>query len=114
MVSRKAADERGDTIRRFLRALVKGSTAYHDAFTKDGKRFDGPTAPEMIAIIGKHVSQSDAEVARSLPYTDAQVRLDIADVTRQYDWYKAQGMLKGTANAADMIDRRYVVDLNKP
>ena len=41
----------------------------------------------------------------------AEARLDIADVTRQYDWYKAQGMLKGTAQSSEMIDRRYVVDL---
>ena len=35
----------------------------------------------------------------------------VADVTRQYEWYKAQGMLKGAADSAAMIDRRYVVDM---
>ena len=111
MVSHKTADERGDTVRRFLRAVVKGSTAYHDAFTKDGKRVDGPTAPEMIAIVAKYIGLPESAVEHTLPYVDALSRLDVADVRRQYDWYKAQGMLKGTAEADEMIDRRYVVDL---
>lgn len=114
MVSRKTADARSDTIARFLRALVKGSEAYHEAFVKDGMRVDGPTAPEMIAIIAKNVGQPASEVGHSLPYVDAKARVDVADVMRQYEWYKAQGMLKGTAEAAEMIDRRYVVDLNRP
>jgi NitT/TauT family transport system substrate-binding protein len=113
MVSRKTADERHDTIERFLRALAKGSRAYHDAFTIDGKRADGPTAPEMLAIIAKATSQPERAVGLSLPYVDPDARLDVADVTRQYDWYKAQGMLKGTADAEAMIDRRYVVDAAK-
>jgi NitT/TauT family transport system substrate-binding protein len=113
MVSHKTADTRADTIARFLRALAKASKIYHDALTKDGKRADGPGAPEVIAIIAKNVGQPAAEVARSLPYVDAEARLDIADVTRQYEWYKAQGMLRGTADASNMIDRRYAVDLNK-
>ena len=113
IASRKTADERGDTVRRFLHALQKGSRAYHDAFTKDGKRADGPDAPAMIAIIARNTGQPESEVARSLPYVDAEARLDVADVTRQYEWYKAQGMLKGAAQSSDMIDRRYVVDLTK-
>ena len=112
-VSRKTADERPDTTGRFLRALVKGSKSYHDAFTKDGKRANGPAAPEMIAIIAKNASQPESEVARSLPYADADGRLDVADVTHQYEWYKGQGMLKGPADSSEMIDRRYVVDLNQ-
>ena len=64
----------------------------------------------MIAIIAKNVGQPEGDVARSLPYVDGEARLDVADVTRQYDWYRAQGMLKGTAQSSDMIDRRYVVD----
>jgi NitT/TauT family transport system substrate-binding protein len=112
IVSRKTADERPDTIRRFMRALAKGSQLYHDAFTKDGKRADGPDAPEMLAIIARNVSQPAGEVGRSVPYVDAASRLDVADVTRQYEWYKAQGLVKGTADASAMIDRRYVVDLD--
>jgi len=112
-VSRKTADDRGDTVRHFLRALQKASRNYHDAFVEDGKRGDGPAAPEMLAIIAKATGQSPGEVARGLPYVDAEARLDIADVIRQYEWYRSQGMLKGTAEADAMIDRRYVVDVKQ-
>ena len=109
--SRKTADERGETVRRFLRALGNGYRDYHDAFIQDGDRRDGPTAPEMLAIVAKGTGQTPDDVARSLPYMDAEGRLDMADVIRQYQWYKAQGMIKGAAAPETIIDRRYVVDL---
>jgi len=111
MVSSKTADTRGDTIRKFLRALQKGSRAYYDAFTAGGKRADGPTAPELAAILAKGAVQPVAEVVKSLPYIDPDARLDFADVERQYGWYKDQGMVKGGADAAAMIDRRYAQDM---
>jgi NitT/TauT family transport system substrate-binding protein len=110
--SRKTADERVDAVRRFLRALANGYRDYHDAFIQDGKRHDGPTAPEMLAIVAKGTGQAPDDTARGLPYIDAEGRLDIADVIRQYEWYKAQGMIKGAAAPATIIDRRYVVGLN--
>jgi NitT/TauT family transport system substrate-binding protein len=102
--SRKTADERGDTVRRFLRALEKGYRDYHDAFIADGQRRDGPMAPEMLAIVAKATGQAPEATARGLPDIDAKGRLDIADVIRQYEWYKAQGMMKGAAAPATIID----------
>ena len=108
--SRKTADERVDTVRRFLRALANGYRDYHDAFIQDGKRHDGPTAPEMLAIVAKGTGQAPDDTARGLPYIDAEGRLDIADVIRQYEWYKAQGMIKGAAAPASiMIDDMFWV-----
>ena len=110
--SRKTADERGETVRRFLRALRHGDRDYHDAFIQDGKRRDGPTAAEMLAIVARGTDQPPGDVARGLPYVDAEGRLDTADVVRQYEWYKAQGMIKGAAAPTTIIDRRYVAGLN--
>jgi NitT/TauT family transport system substrate-binding protein len=110
--SRKTADERGDTVRRFLRALEKGYRDYYGAFIQDGKRHDGPTAPEMLAIVAKGTGQKLEDTARGLPYIDAKGRLDVANVIRQYEWYKAQGMIKGAAAPATIIDKRYVVTLD--
>ncbi|HUB97792.1 MAG TPA: ABC transporter substrate-binding protein [Stellaceae bacterium] len=112
-VSRKTADERGDMVRHFVRALAKASRTYHDAFVKDGKRVDGPDAPEILAILAKATGQSPEDVAHGLPYVDAEDRLDVNDVIHQYQWFRAQGMLKGAADADAMIDRRYVVDLKR-
>lgn len=110
--SRKTADERGDTVRRFLRALEKGYRDYYAAFIRDGKRHDGPTAPEMLAIVAKGTGQKLEDTARGLPYIDAKGRLDVANVIRQYEWYKTQGMIKGAAAPATIIDKRYVVALD--
>jgi NitT/TauT family transport system substrate-binding protein len=82
--SRKTADERSDTVRRLLQALGHGYRDYHDAFIQDGKRRDGPAASEMLAIVAKGTGQTPADVARGLPYIDAEGRLDTADVIRQY------------------------------
>jgi NitT/TauT family transport system substrate-binding protein len=110
--SRKTVDERSDTVQRFLRGLANGYRDYHDAFIQDGKRHDGPTASEMLAIVAKATGQAPEDVARCLPYIDAEGRLDTADVIRQYEWYKAQGMIKGGAAPATIIDRRYVASLD--
>ncbi|HEX4195207.1 MAG TPA: ABC transporter substrate-binding protein, partial [Stellaceae bacterium] len=110
--SRKTADERRDTVHAFLRALNKGYRDYYDAFIQDGKRHDGPTAPEMLAIVAKGTAQKPDDTAKGLPYIDAKGRVDVADVVRQYEWYKAQGMIKGAAAPATIIDRRYAESLN--
>jgi hypothetical protein len=41
---------------------------------------------------------------------DPEGRLNVADVLRQYQWYRAQGMVKGSDNLS-FIDKRYVVDV---
>jgi hypothetical protein len=69
-------------------------------------------APEMLAIVAKGTGQTPDVTSKGLPYIDAEGRVDEADVVRQYEWYKAQGMIKGAAAAATIIDRRYAVGLH--
>ncbi len=112
IVSTKTAAERGDTIKRFLRAASKGAKLYHDAFTgPDEKRLDGPTAPEILAILSKYIGQPPEVVARGVSYNDSAMRLDVKDVLHQIAWYKSQGMVKGDFDPNAMIDMRYVVPL---
>ena len=112
MVSSKEADERQDFLKRALRAIKKGTEDYHAAFTgPDGKPKEGPTAPAIYALMAKYAGQSIEEVKRSIPYIDTENRLDIADVMRQLAWYKAQGMVKGTAGGDAIIDQRYAVGM---
>ena len=66
----------------------------------------------MLAIVAKGTGQKLEDTARGLPYIDAKGRLDVANVIRQYEWYKAQGMIKGAAAPATIIDKRYVVTLD--
>jgi NitT/TauT family transport system substrate-binding protein len=110
ITSTKTADTRRPTVERFLAAYRKAARDYHDAFTGAGeKRQDGPTAPDILAILSKHIHQSVAEIRLAIPYLDANARLDAKDVRRQVDWYKSQGLVKGPVEADAMIDMHYVV-----
>jgi NitT/TauT family transport system substrate-binding protein len=111
-VATKTATERGPLVERFLRAFRRATRDYHDAFTgPDGKRRDGPTAPEMLAILAKHTGQPVERVGASLGYIDAEARIDVKDVARQVAWYKAEGLLKGDLPGESLIDLRYALPL---
>jgi NitT/TauT family transport system substrate-binding protein len=111
-ISTKTADGRRDTVERFLRAFRKGARAYYDAFTgPDGKRQDGPTAPEILAIIAKYIEQPVEQVRPGIAYIDRDARLDVQDILRQIAWYKSQGMVTAAVTGDAVIDKRYVVPL---
>jgi NitT/TauT family transport system substrate-binding protein len=107
----KTANEKRDLVDRFLRALRKGARDYHDAFTgPDGRRADGPGAPEIQAIISKYTGEPVERLQRGIAYIDRDARLDVTDVLHQIAWYKAQGMVKGEVGA-EVVDMRYVIPL---
>jgi NitT/TauT family transport system substrate-binding protein len=112
IITPKTADQRRGTVEHYLRALRKAARDYHDAFVgADEKPRQGPTAPEILAIIAKYTGQSAEQIAPALPFIDAEARLDVKDVLRQIDWYKSQGMLKGPVDGDVIIDKRYVIAL---
>ncbi len=108
----RTANEKRGTVERFLRAYRHGVRDFYDAFIgPDGRRRDGPTAPEITAIISKYVGSSPAAVRAAISYYDRDARLDVQDILHQIAWFKAQGLLKGELDGATLIDRRYVVPL---
>jgi len=108
----KTADQRSDTVRRFLRAFRKGVRDYHDAFTgPDEKRHDGPAAAEITAIIARYAGLTIEDVKLGFPYYDPDARLDVKDILHQIAWYKSQGMVKPEVDGDKIIDTRYVVPL---
>ncbi len=111
-VATKTANERPDTVKRFLTAFRRATRDYHDAFTgPDGRRHDNATAPAIIAIIAKGTGQSPAQVGSSVGYIDPDARIDVADVALQVAWYKEQGLVKGDLPGAVLIDMRYALPL---
>lgn len=113
-ISTKTADQRQDMVRRFLRAYRRGARDYHDAFTGPGeKRRDGPDAPAILAILEKHLGQSEAQVKAGISYVEAQGRIDAKDVQHQIDWYRKEGLVKGELKASDLIDKRYALTLTE-
>jgi NitT/TauT family transport system substrate-binding protein len=110
--STKIANDKHDTVERFLRAFKRGAKDYHDAFADDQEqRRDGPTADAIIAILSKYTKQPADTIRPAIPWVDAQIRLDAKDVRHQIEWFTAQGQMKPGVNAADIIDKRYVVPL---
>ena len=108
----KTANDRHDTVEKFLRAYKKGARDYYEAFTgADGKRQDGPTAPQILALIAKFTGQPAERIETGISYVDPDARLDVKDVLHQIQWYKSQGMVKGEVEGDQIIDKRYVVPL---
>jgi NitT/TauT family transport system substrate-binding protein len=108
----KIANDKRDTVERFLRAFKRGAKDYHDAFADDQEhRRDGPTAQAIIAILAKYTKQKEDTIDTAIPWLDAQLRLDAKDVRHQIDWFTEQGQMKGKVNAAEIIDKRYAVPL---
>ncbi len=108
----KTADDRHDTVARFLRAYRAGAKDYHDATTAaDGKPASGAKADEMVRILAKYTKQTIDEVKLGMPYVDAEGRLDEADILRQVRFYEKEGLVKAGVDGAATIDGRYAVAL---
>lgn len=109
-VSTKAANQRGEVVKRFLAAYRKGLRDFHDAFSApDGTRRDGPTAPAMLQLMADFTGVPVAQIAGAIPYMDPEGRIDAANVARQIAWYKSQNLLKGDIKAEELIDSRYAL-----
>lgn len=110
--STKTANERPETVKRFLAALRRAGEDYAAAFIgKDGKKHEGPGAAQILELVSKHMHQPVDAVKASLGYYDPQVRLDLADVQHQLEWYYEQGMLKKKINVDQIVDKRYVLPM---
>jgi len=109
-VSTRAANQRGEMVKRFLAAYRKGLRDFHDAFSApDGTRRDGPTAPAMLALMADFTGIPVAILGQAIPYMDPEGRIAAANVARQIAWYKSQNLLKGDIKAEDLIDSRYAL-----
>ena len=110
--STRNADTRRSVVERFLNAYRKAAHDYAAAFVgADGKRTNGPTAPEIAKIIAKYSGLTPEQVALGIAYDDPDARLDEKDVLNQIAWFRSQGMVKNDFEARSVIDPRYAVPL---
>jgi len=110
--STKTVNERHDLIEGFLRAFRKGAHDYHDAFVGPGEtRQDGPSAAEVLAVTAKYTGQPAERLRKAVAYVDPEARVDLRDMQRQIDWFRAQNLLKGNPRIEDMIDKASVIPL---
>ena len=113
-VSADTLRKRHAIVNRFLRAYRRGAADYVAALMQHdpaGKRKSDAVSEKAAAEIAHYVHPGETgerptrAVEQEAYYMDAQPRLDLADVSRQVDWYKAQGLI------SKQIDPRKVVDL---
>lgn len=111
-VATATTNRRSGMLRHFLSAYRKASRDYHDAFTgPDETRRDGPTAPEMAALLARDTGLTVEQVKAGIIYIDPEARIDEADVLRQAAWYKSQNMVKEAIDPASLFDHRYLIPL---
>jgi NitT/TauT family transport system substrate-binding protein len=111
-IATRAANDRRETIMRYLRAVSKGRRDYAAAFIgADGKPTETSTTSDILGLISKYVEQPVQQVKLGISYVDPDGRLDVQDVLSQIAWYKSQGMVKGEFDPKTVIDMRYVVPL---
>ena len=108
-------ERRPDDLRKFAAGYRRGVAAYRAAFLRldaTGKPIHDAATDAAVAAIGKYVFTGDPDAGRKIiegvGYYDADGALDVADVTAQLAWFRAQGMVKGDADPASVIDTRFL------
>jgi NitT/TauT family transport system substrate-binding protein len=108
----KMIEQHKATVEAFLRGLKAGARYYHDAFTgSDEKPKDGPTAPEVTAILAKYTGLTPEQVKASLAHVDAQERVDVKDIIHQVEWFQSQKMVKEDVKPVAVMDSKLVVPM---
>ncbi|WP_406854917.1 ABC transporter substrate-binding protein [Alsobacter sp. KACC 23698] len=121
--SKTVANKRA-LVEKFVRAYQKGAADYYAAFLQkdaSGAVVAGPGADEAAALIAKSVYPGEPaetavpKVRASAFYVDPQARLDVADLLRQVEWYKQQGLVDQAVDAKSMLDLSFIKGhLNAP
>lgn len=115
--SPRAITNRRAVVEKFVRAYQKGAEEFHGALLRldaSGKRISDARSKEAAAIVAKYVApgqdpQKAADtVEASTFYVDPQARLDVGDIHRQVAWFKSQGMIDASVDAAAFIDLSFV------
>lgn len=104
-----------DRLQRFARAYQRGVADYREAFLRldpAGKPIVDAKTQAAIPLIQKYVFTSDpaaaTKIIEGVGYYDEGGKLDVADVAAQLRWFTAQGLVKTTMDAAEIIDTRFI------
>ena len=106
----KTANDRPNIVKAYMAGLRAGDAYFHDAVVgPDGKRRDGATVPELVAIVAKYLQQPESVIRNNLPYFDPQARVSPENIDPLIAWYVEQHMLKSPVKAKDVVDMRYAI-----
>lgn len=116
--STRNTTDRQVQVKRFLRAYKKGIADYR-AVMLDQKK--DPAATEaVVKLIHKYVyadqpyEKAAAGIKAGAVYINEGAALDVGDVRRQLEWFKAQGLVKSNMGYQDLIATGYADMINVP
>jgi NitT/TauT family transport system substrate-binding protein len=109
--STKNTTDRQVQVKRFMRAYKKGIADYRAVMLNQKK---DPAATEaMVKLIHKYV-YADRPYDKAAPgikagavYVNEGAALDVGNVKKQLDWFKAQGLVKSNMTYKDLIATGY-------
>ena len=106
---------RPDVLKHFAAAYQHGVADYRQAFLRldaAGHPIVDATTDAVIPLLTKYVFTGDPDARRKVlegvGYYDAGGALDVKDVLDQVHWFRQQGLVKGDADPASMIDTRFL------
>lgn len=114
-VNKKTIDGKRATVEKFVRAYRRGAADYAQMvrYERGGKRVANMRTRELATVIARYVypgrplGEAAATVEAGAFYMDPQARLDTADIERQVEWYKAQGLIEKNVEAATIMDANF-------
>jgi NitT/TauT family transport system substrate-binding protein len=111
--SAKMLSARRPAVEAFVRAYRHGAAEFADALLRKdryGKRVSDAKSQAAAARIARYVFPDHAvervtgAIEVSSYAIDPQAQIDVADIVRQIDWYKSQGLIDADSNAQLAID----------
>jgi NitT/TauT family transport system substrate-binding protein len=107
--------QHADLLHRFAGAYQKGVADYRAAFLRldaNGRPIVDAATDAAIAQINQYVFTGDPNARQKIldgvGYYDPGAALDVADVIAQIQWFTAQGLVKGDAAPASVIDTQFL------
>ena len=104
-----------EVLKHFAAAYQRGVADYREAFLRlgsDGKPIHDDKTDAVIPLLTKYVFTGDPaakqKILDGVGFYDAGGALDVADVLDQVRWFKEQGLVKGDADPASMLDTRFL------
>ena len=106
-------EQKRPLVEKFLRAYVKGTSDYGDAYLQkdaSGKRAFGAKADALYPIMKKYVKPEPTpqQVLLGANFIDPKGRLMVKDIYDQVAWYQAQGLVDKTVSAKALLDLSFI------
>jgi len=115
-VNAKALASKRALIEKFVRAYQRAAADFAPLLKLDrsGKRVSTVKTRELATQIaryvypGKNLGAATTTVENGVYYIDPKVRLELADLERQIEWFKAQTLIDASVDARNVLDTSFI------